>query len=436
MSYFYQLKLSLFEAIVALGSFKRSSLFWGTTYALAIALIFGLFVWLLNHYQAPLKAAVLDYLFPKSWQSLSEQLANFLFESQTKIVLGNMILSGSLVLASITLFPVKEKYSAEFENALSHNNGAALEFPLRMQAMEEVKLFLLYLTAQSIILWIGYYPFAWTTILSNTLSFVFLFATFGLDFIAPTLQRHQVSYSLMIKFLLQHPLIALSFGTLFSLPLVLISPYIFSMTELNFLEITALLLFLNIIFLVFAVPSGTYIASKLLPIIKQTKPAKRKSVRTAYLAMTLLLLSTLFLHSQLVISLHHKSQLLKAEYDLDWSSIQFQIPSFSKLANGKALSQFTMDMVINNPTEFDIIIEPSELFIEQKENLIAKLNINGFSMASGETKRITLQLDSNSSLNKLSDFSELSNDWNVDMYIDIWPGIPFMINLFKSEPSS
>jgi uncharacterized protein involved in cysteine biosynthesis len=433
MSIFYQLKLSLFEAIASLRFFNRKALSWGVIYSLATIVIFGLFVWFLFNYQDPIKAALLDYLFPKSWQSLSEQLANFLFESQTKIVLGNMILSGSLVLASITLFPVKEKYSSEFEKTLKHNNGQTSEFPLYMQALEEVKLFLLYLTAQSVILWIGYYPFVWTTIISNTLSFVFLFATFGLDFIAPTLQRHRVTYSLMIKFLLQHPLIALSFGTLFSLPLVLISPYIFSIPELSFIEITGFLLFLNIIFLVLAVPAGTFIASKLLPEVRQTEPAKRRNVRASYVMMTVLLLSTLFLHSQLVVSLHHKSQLLKAEYDLDWSSISFDLPSFSELSSGKALSNFSMDIVINNPTQFDIIIEPSELYIEQKENLIAKLNINGFALASGENKRITLNMDSDSDLSKLSEFGELTKDWNIDMYIDVWPGIPFMLNVFKSE---
>jgi hypothetical protein len=433
MSIFYQLKLSLFEAIASLRFFNRKALSWGVVYSLATIVIFGLFVWFLFNYQVPIKAALLDYLFPKSWQSLSEQLANFLFESQTKIVLGNMILSGSLVLASITLFPVKEKYSSEFEKTLKHNNGQTSEFPLYMQALEEVKLFLLYLTAQSVILWIGYYPFVWTTIISNTLSFVFLFATFGLDFIAPTLQRHRVTYSLMIKFLLQHPLIALSFGTLFSLPLVLISPYIFSIPELSFIEITGFLLFLNIIFLVLAVPAGTFIASKLLPEVRQTEPAKRRNVRASYVMMTVLLLSTLFLHSQLVVSLHHKSQLLKAEYDLDWSSISFDLPSFSELSSGKALSNFSMDIVINNPTQFDIIIEPSELYIEQKENLIAKLNINGFALASGENKRITLNMDSDSDLSKLSEFGELTKDWNIDMYIDVWPGIPFMLNVFKSE---
>lgn len=428
-----QIRLSTLDSLLSLRLFNRVTVGWASTYIITILLVFSLFVWTLHTYQAPLKEFLLDYFFPKSWQSISEQLASFLFESQTKTVLSNLILSGSLVLASITLFPLKEKYSAEFEKSGKYQNGEILEFPLIVQAREEIKLFFLYLTAQSVILWIGYYPFAWTTLLSNTLSYLFLFFTFGLDFIAPTLQRHRIHYSLMVKYLLQQPSIALSFGTLFSLPLVLLSPYIFAVEDLSFIEITGLLLLLNVVFLALAVPAGTHIASKLLPKIRMSQLPKRVRVKQAYVALTLLLFTTMFLHSQLVISLHHKSQLLKAEYDLDWSSISLDMPSLSELVNGKALSNFSVDIVIKNPTEFDILIEPSELYIEQKENLIAKLNINGFALTSGQTKRITLNMDSNSDLSKLSEFGNLTKDWNIDMYIDIWPGIPFMLNIFKSE---
>ncbi len=435
MPVFSQLRIAILDGLLSLRFFNRTALVWGGLYIVATIIIFALFISGLIHYQEPLKAALLDYLFPKSWHGISEQLADFLFESQTKIVLGNLILSGSLVLASITLFPLKEKYSAEFEKAGRYNNGLVNEFPLRMQAMEEVKLFLLYLTAQSVILWIGYYPFKITTLVANCLSYLFLFFTFGLDFIAPTLQRHQIKYALMIKYLTRHPLIALGFGTLFSLPLVLISPFIFELADLDFIEITAALLFLNIAFLAVAVPVGTHIASQLLLNLKQTTPPTRRHVRIAYVLMSLLLASTLFLHSRLVISLHHKSQLLKAEYNLDWSSINFKLPSFSDLTSGQALSNFSIDIVIKNPTQFDIIIEPSELHISQKQQRIAKLNLSGFALSSGETKRVTLQIDSDSNLSKVSDFNSITEDWNVDMYIDIWPGIPFMLNIFQSEPN-
>lgn len=433
MNLFKQLKLTLIDAPISLRRLKKGSFVWGAIYSLSTFIVFGLFVWLMLSNQQAIKELLLDYLFPKSWQNISEKLVEFLFESQAKVVLSNMILSGSLVLASITLFPVKEKYSAAFEQDGDYQNGAIKEFPLFLQAWEEVKLFLLYLTAQSVILWIGYYPYQWTTFLAISLSYLFLFFTFGLDIIAPTLQRHRINYSLMLKYFLAHPLLTCGFGLLFSFPLLVIAHYVFKQPELTFIEMTSILFLVNILFLSIAIPSGTHLASRVLSEIRVTHKPTISSVRKSYLAMSILLIFTLFLHSRLIISLHHKSQLLKAEYDLDWSSIEFDMPSLSQIANGKALSQFSIDMVIHNPTQFDILIEPSVIQIQQDKKSIASIDINGFYLASGEKKRINLELNSNSDLSLLSELPQLLEGWRVDMYLDLWPGIPFILNLIDDN---
>lgn len=433
MNVLKQLKLPLIDSPLSLRFIKKRSLTWGIFYSICTFVVFGLFIWAMLSHQDEIKALLLDYLFPKSWQGISEKLANFMFESQTKTVLSNMILSGSLVLASITLFPVKEKYSAEFEQDAGYSNGSIREFPLTLQAWEEIKLFLLYLTAQSVILWIGYYPYQWSTVLSITLSYVFLFFTFGLDIIAPTLQRHRINYSLMLKYLLKHPLMVMCFGLLYSLPLVLISHYVFKQTELSFIEMTSILFLTNILFLSLAIPAGTHFASNILPSIRQLSPPAKSKVKFVYGLLSLLLVTSLFLHSRIVVSLHHKSQLLKANYDLDWSSIEFDLPTLTQLTSGKALSQFSIDVVIHNPTEFDIVIETSEIVVKQERKIIANIDLDGFALQSGETKRVTLKLDSDSNLSLVSDFDQILNGWQIDMFIDVWPGIPFMVNIFSQE---
>jgi len=433
MNSFKQIKLATIDSPLSLRFMRKNSLRWGAVYSFSTFVVFSLFIWVMLSNQQVIKTILLDYLFPESWQSVSEQLADFLFESQTKVVVSNLILSGSLVLASIVLFPVKEKFSAEFERDANYCNGSVNEFPLILQAWEETKLFLLYLTAQSVILWIGYYPYQSTTILSIVLSYLFLFFTFGLDIISPTLQRHRINYSLMLKFLMTRPLLTISFGLLYSLPLIIISYFVFDQSELTLVKMTGILFIANIIFLSLAIPAGTHIASKILPQIKKTPQPNHSNVRNTYLVLSVLLIASLYLHSRLVVSLHHKSQLLKAEYNLDWSSITFDLPSLSQLANGKALSNFSVDIVINNPTEFDIIIEPSEIHIEQDRKLIATLNISGFNLLSGEKERINLKLNSKSNLNLVNDFDRILDNWRVDMYIDIWPGIPFMINIVSDQ---
>ncbi len=431
MTIFEQLKLTFIEGPFSIVHLKRQSVRWMLVYLSAGVIVFGLFIWLMISNQESIKLALLDYLFPQSWHDISERLANFLFESQTKTVLSNLILSGSLVMASMLLFPIKEKYSAEFEKDAGYLNGDVKEFPLIYQAWEEGKLFLLYLSVQSLILWIGYYPYQWTTWLSILLSYLFLFFTFGLDFISPTFQRHRTEYTLILKTLLKKPLLVLTFGFVYSLPVILLSRWIFTFEELTLIEIASILFIVNIIFLTLAIPAGTHLASKLLPIVRDTLKPKKKTVIIGYTSMLTILTICLFLHTRLVMSLHHKSQLLKAEYSIDWSSIDYQIPSFTQLTNGQALSNLSFDMVINNVTPFDIAIEQSQIFVEQRESIIAVIDLNGFEIPAGEERRVKILLDSDSDLSKVSNFANLLEDWRIDMHLQIWPGIPFILNIVE-----
>ena len=429
MTLIQQLGEAFYKAPLSLRLLNKRSLKWLSIYLVSGLTIFTLFTWLLLENQQPIKQAILDHFFPQSWHELSEQLADFLFESQTKTVIGNMILGASLVLASMFLFPIKEKYSAAFEQDGRYQNGPVKEFPLWLQAWEETKLFIFYLTAQSVILWVGYYPYSWTKGLSIFLSYLFLFFTFGVDFIAPTLQRHKTRYSLMLKVLLKKPLLVLSFGLFFSLPVVLISRYIFTIETLTLVEITGILFIINIIFLTLAVPAGTRVASMLMPEVKRTLPPKKQTKFKAYSILFVTLVVTLFLHGRLIASLHHKSQILKANYSVDWSSFDYKLPSFSQFFNGKALSNLSFDVIIENPTEFDIIIEQSQIFVEKKEKAIATIDLSGFEIPSGESRKVKMKFDSTSDISQINNLNELMEGWRVDLEFELWPGIPFILNI-------
>lgn len=424
-----QLKESLFFAPKSLLLIRKNTAQWAVVYFLAGLFLFSFFIWQLLEHEADLKAMLLDYFFPQSWHGISEQLANFLFDSQTKTVIANVIIAGSLVFASMFLFPIKEKYSAVFEKESRLSNGSAFEFPLWLQAWEEVKLFLFYLTAQSVILWIGYYPYLWAKITSITLSYLFLFFTFGLDFISPTLQRHRKRYSLVLKVLFRHPAIVIAFGALFSLPIIGISRIVFLFPELTLIEMTGILFICNILFLTLAVPAGTRVATTLFPTIDGTRPPQKKSKIYGYSLMLGILSVMLFLHGGLISSLHHKSQILKANYSIDWDSIDYNLPSISNFLNGEALTNLSFDLEIKNPSKFDIIIENSQIWIEKKDKVIATIDVSGFEVPSGQTRNVTLKLDSNSDLGKITNFRELLEHWRVDLHLEVWPGIPFIVNI-------
>ncbi|MFT6732880.1 MAG: hypothetical protein ACJAS9_001065 [Polaribacter sp.] len=433
MTVLLQLQTSLIDSFISLKNIRTKTLLWLAIYYSMGLLVFGFLVWQLIENQVAIKNSILDYLFPKSWHGISEMLADFLFESQAKTVLGNLVISTSFVLASVFLFPIKEKLSQVFEQESHYHTGKYKEFSLAQQAIEESKLLLFYFSIQSLILWIGYYPYAWSTWLSIILSYCFLFFTFGLDFISPTLQRHRTKYSVILKTLFKYPLIPVVFGALFSLPVILFSRALFSNPDNTFVETIGFIFIGNLLLLALAIPIGTTIANKTFQLFKSTQAPSIKSMKLFYALTTLILTSSLFLHSRLVISLHHKSQLLKAEYDIDWSSIQYELPSFSELTQGKAFSKLTFDMVVKNSTEFDVVVENSMLYITQKENDIATIKLSSFSLPSGETHRVKIDLGSNTNFSNLSEFNNLMNDWNINMEIDVWPGIPFVFNLAKTK---
>ena len=277
-----------------------------------------------------LRKLVLGYLFPQSWHAITDTLVDFFFESQAKLVLGSAILSGSIVAVSILLFPLKERVSATFERDAQLKTDQSDEFSLLYQGWEEVKLFFIYVTAQLTILWIGYYPYTWTTYLSIALGVLFLFFSFGLDLISPTLQRHRISYSLILKLLCKNPLVTLLFGAVFTLPSLGLSHIVLSLESLTLVEMSVILFFTNIVFLSLAIPAGTIIAAQLFPEAKTTVAPSFTNKAKAYGLMGFLLCINLILHSRLYLSMHHKSQFLKCEYDIHWGSMDFKFAPWQK----------------------------------------------------------------------------------------------------------
>src|SRR6185503_18939157 len=81
--------------------------------------------------------------------------------------------------------------------------------------------FVAMLAAQGTIFWIGYSPDPTRRLLATVLSFVVLFASVGIDFLSPILQRHKLRYSAILKTLFAHPFLLFTFGALFSLPAII-----------------------------------------------------------------------------------------------------------------------------------------------------------------------------------------------------------------------
>jgi len=426
-----QLRQGLIAAPMSLRLARAATLRWCALYFAAGSLVFFTLSWVLLEHQQEIKQALLDYLFPESWQWLSERLGLFFFEAQAKIVIANAILSGSVVLASVFLFPIKEQYSAAFEREAGFDNGPQREFALWMQMQEESKLLLLYLSAQSVILWLGYYPYGWAQASSVALSYGFLFFSFALDFIAPTLQRHRIKYTVIVTVLMKNPLLALFFGALFSAPMLLLSHYVFSREALTLIEMASVLFIASSLFYALAIPAGTHLASALFAEAATTRGPGPQGKRVIYAAVLVTLISMLFLHGGLIASAHHKSQLFKARYSIDWASVRYQLPALSAFLQGQVTSELSFDLTITNSTEFDIVIEPSQLVVDKGEFAIATVDLAGFSVPAGTQQQVVVALDSISNVGQITGSGPLFEGWQIDLHFELWPGIPFIISVVR-----
>ncbi|WMS86722.1 hypothetical protein [Pleionea litopenaei] len=428
-----QINATLWQSWLSLRHIKRRTAASLLVYFATGCIIFIICGSLLLHHQESLKQLLLDYLFPESWQSISEQMFSFFFESQAKQVLANLIISGSLVVASIFLFPIKERLSANFESDLNLPLGKAEEFSLLRQGVEETRLIIFYLTAQLIILWVGYYPYSWANTLSITLSYVFLFYTFALDIIAPTLQRHQMTYGRINKLLAKNLLAAMIFGLCFSLPALFIGQWLMSQEDYNLLEISLILFLVNLLFIAWSIPIGTYLAIQLRRRTNQVKAISSSTTVLSYLVTFVLLTGGLLLHGRLLQSMHHKSQVLKANYDLDWSSFSLELHSLGEALSQRSIGQLSFDLLIENPTEYDLVFEDSEILLDKYEQPISRIAIKGFAVPAGDTHHLTMQIDVTSDFSSISDYSSALEGWRMEYRLQLFPGIPFIVEIYDHE---
>jgi len=100
---------------------------------------------------------------------------------------------------------------------------------------------------------------------------------------------------------------------------------------------------------------------------------------------------------------------------------------------GRSKGAFSFDLTISNPTEFDIVIEKSQVFVLKKEQLISEVNLQGFSIPAFSSRDIPIQLDTKLDTTTLTDWETIAKDWRVDLHVELFPGIPFIVNLYEAQ---
>jgi hypothetical protein len=406
---------------------RRARLFLALYMLLAGALL-ALLAWLLLRHASDIKAALVGYLLPESWSLAGYLLLDNFLAQQTKAVVVNAVVSGTLVLVSVLLFPVKEQASLAFEREARLTDQPIHEFPLWFQGWEEIKLVLLYLAAQMSVFWIGYHPHPGHKAAATALSFVYLWSTVALDFISPLLQRHRLRYSQILKTLLGHPLAMLGFGALFSLPAVLAGMYVKTHPGLAARPAVALLFGGNLLSIVWACAGGTWLGARLLEPAAATPRSAGVSRLLAWTALLLLLGGNGYVFGSLALSVQRKSQLLKCHYSVDPATLRLTRPSISGLLRGRAELGLHFELTVYNPTRFDVELEDNRLEIRHGQTLVARSRLTPMRVPAGQTQRqhlaLRLILDPTA---LLKGRALLTDKWTVTLYARIARGIELPI---------
>lgn len=447
--------LDIFRAPAALR--RLSGRCWGLffAYLTAAALLLGVTAALLINNEDRLRALVVAYVLPESWRFAGELLIGYFLSSQAKEVLANAMASGALVLVALVLFPLKEKLSASFEQDAGLTAEPLDEFPLWLQAFEEIKLALLYVTAFMVIFWIGYHPDPTRKLVASIASYGFLFFSFAIDFIAPLLQRHRLRYSQVIKTLVAHPFAALGFGACFALPAVLVGLWVKTHPQTSFTTTVLLLFAVNVVAIAWAAVAGTWMASQLLAWAKETR---RSALPVRLLTWAVVLgafLASSYVFVSLGQALHHKSQILKCEYSVDWKSIGLDLPQLKKgegeggvtgwlkraassawdaLTTGNVEVGAHMTVRIKNPTPFDVRLEKNRVEVKHDGTLIANTSISELAIPAGAAREERVAFKVRLNPKALAKGLELlKNRWAITLYLEIAPRFEFPVYLLTPK---
>lgn len=410
---------------------------WGflALYLGASALLLGGIGLLLRAHRGDLQALLYAYLFPEGWHGALDLLLEHFFQAQQRVVLINAVITASLVAVTVLLFPVKEWLSASFERHAGLTDQPAREHPLLQQAWQESKLFLLFIAVQGAIFLLGYPPVPALKTSAAVLGYLFLFFTFAVDFVSPVLQRHQGYYSQILRLLARHPLAALGFGAMFALPTIGIGKLWAASPAWSWTWALFLVFGVNVLCIAWAAVAGTWLGARLLPALAGVARAGSRARGIAWAVVLALLAANAYVYGNLALSAHHKSQVLKCGYEIDFGSFDLERPALATLLEDEVTVGVGFDVRIDNPTRFDVDIEDSEVVVEHRGAVVARTRLGALAVPAGQarTQRVDLSLTVDPRSLTLDRGLIDPKTWRITLYIDVTPYLRVPVYLLHPD---
>ncbi len=395
------------------------------------AVVLGIAGALMARSEGVLKGVFLAYLLPESWRGALGLVVDRFFEVQLRTVIANATITGALLLVTLLLFPIKEMLSASFEKEAALIDDPVREHPLWLQAWEEVKLFLAFLAIQGSVFWIGYSPSSWRGIAANVVSYGFLFVSFSIDFVSPPLQRHEGCYSRILKTLFGHPIATVVFGAIFAAPSILVSQLILADSDLTSARTLGILFATAVASIAWAAVAGTWLGAKLFRDFEQTERSAVPARIAAWLVLGGLLLANAYAYGALGIAVHKKSQILKCDYSVAWSSFELETPGLGSLISRKVELGVSFEVKIENPTSVPVEVEDNRLELRHNGDLVGTGALRPVRVEAGATvtKRVGLELDVDVDFALRGRALLKREPWKLTLFLEVAPGLEFPIFL-------
>jgi hypothetical protein len=426
-----QIAHALIHGPASIGRLGRRGWAFLVLYLACAAVILGLVGWQAVVHKDDILGAIAGFFVPENWRFAATRLLDLFLASQLRDVVVNAVIGAALVVVQVLLFPIKEKVSATFEREGQLTPAPGKELPLWLQALEEAQLFVVYLTAQMCIFWVGYPPDPVRKNLAVALSYLYLFASFGIDFLSPILQRHTFRYSTMFKVFATTPLAVLAFGAVFALPVVLAGKLITARAGWSMAAQVTALFGVNVLMVGWAAVAGTWVGARLLPRAQATRPPSLVARGAAVVLVAAVFSWNAYRFGAIGASIHRKGGILKCDYSVDWTSADVDLPSWFALLRDEVEVSVSVEVTIRNPTPREVAIERNRLEVKHGDGLVAQAQLTPVTVAAGGSVRQRIAFPVSvvpSTILKGRDLLR-TDQWSATLWLEVAAGFEFPVFL-------
>lgn len=434
-----QLGLALVTAPGIIGRMSGRSWLRFFFYFLLCAGLLGALVVLFDSQEKNIQRAAMAFLFPEDWHGLIDFLLAFVVKSQAQQVLVNVILFATMTLVSLAFFWSKELLSQSVERDRQARGDPNAD-PSRWrdnaiwwEGLEEIKWTLFSTALMFLVLWIGHDVAPWRKTLATVLSYVVLFFSTAVNFMAPPLQRRHKQYAQILAAMCRRPILTMVFGAAMALPQVAALHFI-GTADVPVVVALLSIFAVNVLFIAWSAASGTVAGLALAPLAENARPWPwwiRAMVSAATIAV---LAFATYVLLNLGVALKDKSQILKCRYSVDWSTVQIDSPRLGDLLKGEVDVGVTFEVEIDNPNPLPVRIENNRLVAEDDGKIVAEGRLVPFEVpARGKNKsRVGLNLKVRAGA-LLEGASLDPTRWGLVLYLQLTDDFEFPIPLAAND---